>query len=178
MSLLFLMLLLSNHAVYEPFLLLATYCKFPVLVFFCFVFFTSLFYILFCWVFLFFYYFFTFNCIGMVIKYLCSFCKKPCKCNQKAILCNICNKWSHQKCNQLSINEFNTLGNSNLPYFCPFCNNNNFPFKSLSDEEFIALWSNHTKTSSNQVLTNKTQYCTLKTFSKNYKNLKDFIILL
>ena len=73
----------------------------------------------------------------------------------------------------LSINEYNTLGNSNLPYFCPFCSNDNFPFKSHSDEEFVA----HTKTATNQVLTNTTQYCTLKTFLKNYKNSKDFILL-
>ena len=73
----------------------------------------------------------------------------------------------------MPINEYNTLGNSNLSYFCPLCNNDNFLFKSLSDEEFVA----HTKTATYQVLTNKTQYCTLETFFKNYKNLKDFIIL-
>ena len=61
--------------------------------------------------------------------------------------------------------------------FCPFCNNDNFSFKSLLDEEFIALCWDHTKTASNQVPTNKIQYCTLKTFSKKYKNSKDFIIL-
>ena len=106
----------------------------------------------------------------MVIKYPCSFCKKPCECNQKSILCHTCNEWSHLKCNRLPINEYNTLGNSNLIYFCPFCNDDKFPFKSLSDEEFVA----HTKTATNQVLTNKTQYCTLETFLKNYKKFKKF----
>ena len=114
----------------------------------------------------------------MVIKYPCLFCKKPCKCNQKAILCNTCNEWSHLKCNKLSINEFNTLENFNLPYLCPFCNNDNFSFKSLSDEEFVALWSDHTKTLNDQVLTNKTNIVHSKLFQKITKIQKNLLFFM
>ena len=53
----------------------------------------------------------------MPSKFPCIVCAKSCKSNQNAIYCDICQKWLHQKCSELSIKEFTELGKSNLPYY-------------------------------------------------------------
>ena len=46
------------------------------------------------------------------IKYPCSICEKSVKTNQKAILCDTCNLWTHIKCDGISNNEYEELQNS------------------------------------------------------------------
>ena len=49
------------------------------------------------------------------------------------ILCDICNKWSHTKCNNLTRNDFNSLKNSEETWFFTTCIMSIFPFNSKSN---------------------------------------------
>ena len=71
------------------------------------------------------------------MQYPCSTCKKPCKANQKSILCDICQIWANLCRTGLSNREFNELGHSPEPFFCPNCYKCIFPFQTLTNEEFI-----------------------------------------
>ena len=55
------------------------------------------------------------------IKYPCTYCKKPTKCNQKALQCDFCDDWTHLKCTSLSLSEYKTLSRSDDCYFCHLC---------------------------------------------------------
>ena len=71
----------------------------------------------------------------MVIKYPCLNCEKACKSNQNCILCDICNKWLQLRCTNISLNDFLSLGASNIQYFCPYCIDNIFSFQTLSNND-------------------------------------------
>ena len=71
-----------------------------------------------------------------MVKYPCITCGKSCKTNQKSILCDLCGKWIHFKCSFLTSEQFDSLGNSDLPYFCTQCNSDILPFQNVNDEEF------------------------------------------
>ena len=83
----------------------------------------------------------------MPAKFFCIVCAKSCKSNQNAIYCDICQKWLHQKCSELSIKEFTELGKSNLPYFCIKCYETIFPYHNLNKAEFSEIHSNEGKSS-------------------------------
>ena len=58
-------------------------------------------------------------------KYPCNICLGPCKENvQDSIQCTWCDEWVHQKCTNLSYNQFLKYcspENINLPYYCDIC---------------------------------------------------------
>ena len=60
-------------------------------------------------------------------KYPCVACYGPCKLKcQDSICCTICDEWTHQKCSNLSINEFQKYclpENSEWPFYCETCMN-------------------------------------------------------
>ena len=60
----------------------------------------------------------------------CSICEKYVR---SGILCDICNKWSHTKCNNLTPTDFNFLKNSEEKWFCTACIMSIFPFNSKSN---------------------------------------------
>ena len=35
-------------------------------------------------------------------KFPCSVCCKPVKCNQKGLFCDLCNRWCHSRCSDVS----------------------------------------------------------------------------
>ena len=58
----------------------------------------------------------------MPIKYPCIECKKPVKCNQLPIFCNLCKLWIHFKCSTLTEAHFDFLAtNVDLPFNCHKC---------------------------------------------------------
>lgn len=59
------------------------------------------------------------------VKYPCGFCEKPCKSNQKAVVCDECNQWFHAKCMGISDESYHQLGNSSTSWFCTNCNSCN-----------------------------------------------------
>ena len=60
----------------------------------------------------------------------CSACNKYVR---SGILCGICNRWTHTKCNNLTPTDFNTLKNSEDKWFCITCITSIFPFNSKSN---------------------------------------------
>ena len=58
-------------------------------------------------------------------KYPCVICHRPCKENvQNSIACSICDCWTHQKCTNLSLSEFDKFcdpENSELRFYCQIC---------------------------------------------------------
>ena len=54
----------------------------------------------------------------------CSVCK---------YVCDICNKWSHTKCNNLTPTDFNSLKNSDEKWFCTTCIMSIFPLNSKAN---------------------------------------------
>ncbi len=68
-------------------------------------------------------------------KYPCGICFKPVKCNQKGILCDMCNLWHHIKCINMPVTEYFRLAeNEEEPWECPNCQ---FPYR-FSDSFFNA----------------------------------------
>ena len=60
----------------------------------------------------------------------CSICDKYVR---SGILCDICNRWSHTKCNNLTPTDFNSLKNSEETWFCTSCIMTIFPFNSKAN---------------------------------------------
>ena len=58
-------------------------------------------------------------------KYPCNICRGPCKENvQDSIQCTWCDEWVHQKCTNLTYDQFMKHclpENINLPYYCDIC---------------------------------------------------------
>ena len=56
------------------------------------------------------------------IKYPCTECIKPVRSNQKAIQCDFCNFWTHLKCTNISLAEYNFLSRNDDYFYCDRCN--------------------------------------------------------
>jgi len=82
----------------------------------------------------------------MVIKYPCGICEKAVAKNHNALMCDICDKWVHIKCNCISKDLYNSyiLENNNpllnesdkSKWICIKCVNSNLPFSSINDDSF------------------------------------------
>ena len=68
-----------------------------------------------------------------------SLCNKNINANHKALNCTICKLKIHIKCNSLSITDFNQIKNSTSPFYCITCIDNNIPFSSINDYQFVPL---------------------------------------
>ena len=60
----------------------------------------------------------------MSLKFPCIFCKKSVKCNQNAVLCIICQTWSHTNCGDISPEIFH----SDSDWICALCVFRQMPF--------------------------------------------------
>ena len=55
-------------------------------------------------------------------KYPCIKCSKPVKNNQKGLECNVCSKWLHFKCTDLTEAQYEFLEqNVDAPFYCLLC---------------------------------------------------------
>ena len=58
-------------------------------------------------------------------KYPCVICLGPCRENcQDSICCTLCDEWTHQKCSDLTIDEFTKYclpENAEVPFYCDIC---------------------------------------------------------
>ena len=84
------------------------------------------------------------NCVKCVL-YKCGKCYKIIKSHQSCIECDCCKKWIHLRCSGLDINTFKILGNSNQPWFCMSCTQDNLPFFSLDQKKLAKLFFNKEK---------------------------------
>ena len=67
----------------------------------------------------------------------CKICQKIVASNHRGILCDLCNKWVHPKCNKLEKSDFLKFQeDENLQFFCSLCLRENLPTLDLNDKEF------------------------------------------
>ena len=67
----------------------------------------------------------------------CSICLKLVASNHRGILCSLCDKWIHAKCNKFGHSDFSRhCENENLQFFCSSCLRANLPTLDLNDNEF------------------------------------------
>ena len=78
----------------------------------------------------------------MPMKYPCTVCKFSVRNYHKAILCNICQNWTHLKCTPFTCEEYIALSNTNEDWFCSVCLATLFPFNHFEDDTdfFFALF--------------------------------------
>ena len=65
------------------------------------------------------------------LKYPCIECRKSVRNNQKGLQCELCDKWVHLKCTDLTVSQFELLEiNVEKPFYCKTCK----PRTSYADE--------------------------------------------
>ena len=72
----------------------------------------------------------------MVVKYPCSVCQKCVKTNDRALCCDICEKWVHIKCNEITPAKYKELQNyeDSEPFICIACIRSELPFGFENNE--------------------------------------------
>ncbi len=67
------------------------------------------------------------------IRYPCTVCSKSVKSNQRGILCDRCELWTHARCCQTDATEYERLGtNDGEDWLCPLCFAAELPFADVS----------------------------------------------
>ena len=69
----------------------------------------------------------------------CGICFRPVAFNHKAIVCDICEKWIHIKCNKLDDKDYKHFQddiNRDENFFCINCLADSIPFSKLNNNEF------------------------------------------
>ena len=77
----------------------------------------------------------------------CSICNKNCLKNQKAIQCDICDKWCHISCDGTSVEDYQfyqtTNDNPEIEWFCLYCkkttNHQNLPFTLCETSDLLKI---------------------------------------
>ena len=55
-------------------------------------------------------------------KYPCLICSRPCLSNrQNSLCCTICDQWVHLNCTNLTLQQFQSLTDSEKPFYCDKC---------------------------------------------------------
>ena len=63
------------------------------------------------------------------VRYPCTVCKQPVRCNQRGIECTRCENWSHVRCCGVSVDEYEKISaNKNELWYCPRCLACELPF--------------------------------------------------
>ena len=75
-------------------------------------------------------------------KFPCRTCAKNVHDKDKAVQCDLCEHWSHIKCNNLNYLDYRYLQTCNEPLHCIECCSKIFPFNSLCDKNFLACCTN------------------------------------
>ena len=60
------------------------------------------------------------------IKFLCGFCHKQERRNQRAVCCDSCDLWYHTKCIRMPLEVYNGLNNLFTSWICSRCGSSNF----------------------------------------------------
>ena len=75
----------------------------------------------------------------------CKVCLNVMSQRQNCIFCDLCCSWMHMKCANLSLSHFNSLANSDLPFFCQNCILSELPFVLLHKRQFNSLFHKNNK---------------------------------
>ena len=74
-----------------------------------------------------------------MVKFPCSVCEKPVAINHEAVFCDICNRWVHNRCNNICKKTYNNLKKDPTPWFCKCCMQKEIPFSNINDTEYNRL---------------------------------------
>ena len=69
----------------------------------------------------------------------CSSCNKNINKNHRYLLCSLCSKKVHYRCNFLNLIDYKKIKKSQSSFSCYNCINDTLPFTSLTDNEFLPL---------------------------------------
>ena len=70
----------------------------------------------------------------MTIEYPCGICKNEVKRHDKAVQCDLCNKWYHIGCVGTSSAYYEKLENDTKQWYCPNCSKE-LPFSDVRDKD-------------------------------------------
>ena len=70
----------------------------------------------------------------MTIEYPCGICKNEVKQDDKSVQCDLCNKWNHIECVDVSSAYYEKLQNDTKPWYCPNCSKE-LPFSDVRDKD-------------------------------------------
>ena len=71
----------------------------------------------------------------MTNEYPCGICKNEVKQDDKSVQCDLCNKWNHIECVDISSAYYEKLQNDTKPWYCPNCSKE-LPFSNVRDKDF------------------------------------------
>ena len=70
---------------------------------------------------------------GPQTRYPCSICNRPVRCNQKALLCDLCDLWSHCRCSGAGDQVYSHYQQvEHFSWCCPCCIAGSLPFNDCS----------------------------------------------
>ena len=81
-------------------------------------------------------------------------CEKTAVSNHNAICCDICNKWVHIFCNNISSYYYRKLQKDSTPWYCKNCLKQVLPYNKLTDYQLKALMLGKVLTSPKLLSTN------------------------
>ena len=123
------------------------------------------------------------------LKYPCQVCKKSCKTNQMSICCDVCDSWTHFKCLEITLSQFDDYANNTtLSYFCPSCLRENLPIdcqntpdlcRVLNTEGYLSLDNIQKHFDTNNIKSSDSfltlLHCNVRSLIKNIDNLTELI---
>ena len=109
----------------------------------------------------------------MTVQYSCKTCKIEVKNEDESVQCDLCNKWSHIFCVDISSTKYEKLKLSKLPWYCPICVTE-MPFSTLSNKEFNIFLSKNLLHPSAQAVTSKKIDKRTREILKKLKDLNKF----
>ena len=72
-------------------------------------------------------------------KFPCGICKKTVAANHNAVCCDICNKWVHISCNNITRYCYRKLQKDGTPWYCKICLGQTIPFSNLTAHQLEAF---------------------------------------
>jgi len=88
----------------------------------------------------------------MTEKFPSAICVKAYRKDQKAIACDLCDRWLHFKCIHMCLSTFNSLASSPKQNYCQNCITDHIPFSNLTKKEIQKLF-NHVCNQKQNILT-------------------------
>ncbi len=72
--------------------------------------------------------------------YPCGICNKRVSHHMRATQCDLCNYWSHIKCDGIDASHYAILKKSDntRDHYCKLCKEEHFPFQSLDNEQYVS----------------------------------------
>ena len=77
---------------------------------------------------------------GVNFNFPCGACNKTVGKRMRAIQCDLCNYWTHIKCDGIEPSHYEILKKSDTTqhHYCKACKEEHFPFQTLNDEQYAA----------------------------------------